>query len=162
DGKMDLSGTTPVYLFSSDIENLDLKMLNIIDRDSIVIRNSNVQGDLHGNSLNSLNGNITSSQLHFSTSRGDFNMGYLLFSSEGDELNKKLSIKSDVLDGSIAGQIDLNTIAPYFRSLAMRYAPAINIDAAPYNPQNFELQFQVKSFEPISALFDPNIKLDDG
>nr|WP_216657777.1 translocation/assembly module TamB domain-containing protein [Sphingobacterium shayense] len=162
DGKVNLSEQVPLYQFSSVIQTLDLKKLNIFDKDSIVISNSNIKGDLHGNSLNSLNGEITSSHLQFSSSRGEFMMGYLNFSSDGDEQNKRLTIKSDVVDGSMNGQIDLNTIGPYFRSLAMRYAPAINIESKPYNPQNFDLKLDIKSFAPISALFDPNLKLDDG
>ncbi|MGO1244482.1 MAG: translocation/assembly module TamB domain-containing protein [Sphingobacterium sp.] len=162
DGTVDLSGATPKYLFSSNIQTLDLKKLKLFDRDPILISNSNIQGELHGSSLNSLNGTIKSSQLQFSSSRGAFKMESLIFSSEGDEQNKRLKIESDVVDGTIQGQIDLNTIVPYFRSLAMRYAPAINIESKPYNPQNFDLQLEIKSFGPISALFDPNLRLDDG
>src|SRR5690606_39184677 len=100
--------------------------------------------------------------IQFSTTRGDFVMNYLDFTSEGDEQSKRLAVQSDVVDGVMSGQIDLPTIGAYFRSLAMRYAPAINIDTKPYNPQNFDLQVQIKSFAPISALFDQNLALEDG
>src|SRR5690606_19348707 len=122
----------------------------------------NIQARLHGNSLNSLNGHIASDHLQFSTTRGDFVMNYLDFESEGDEQSKKLTLKSDVVDGVMSGQIDLSSIGAYFRSLAMRYAPAINLEIQPYNPQNFDLHVNVKSFAPISALFDPNLALEDG
>ncbi|MFD1769110.1 translocation/assembly module TamB domain-containing protein [Sphingobacterium suaedae] len=162
DGQVNWTIDTPSYQFSSDIDLLDLKKLNLFTKDSIVLSNSNIHASVHGNSLNSLNGHITSEHLQFRSSRGEFSIGYLDFRSDGDEQSKQLRIQSDVVDGVMSGQIDLNTIGAYFGSLAMRYAPAINIQQKPYNPQNFDLKVQVKAFEPISALFDPHLRLEDG
>lgn len=162
EGNIDWNQPLPIYTLSSAIETLDLKRLNLFSKDSIVLKQSNLQASLQGSSLNSLNGHIYADEIQFQSSRGTFAMDYLDFTSEGDELSKLLVLKSDVVDGQLSGQIDLNTIASYFRSLAMRYAPAINIEASPYNPQNFDLQVDIKSFDPISALFDPNLRLEDG
>lgn len=161
-GEINWQDTIPRYEISSTIEHADLKRLNLFLRDSIVMNHSNIHARLHGNSLNSLNGQVTSDHLQFSTTRGEFVMNYLDFVSEGDEQSKQLTLQSDVVDGVMSGQIDLASIGAYFRSLAMRYAPAINIETQPYNPQNFELQVDVKSFAPISALFDSNLVLEDG
>ncbi|WP_241462422.1 translocation/assembly module TamB domain-containing protein [Sphingobacterium deserti] len=161
-GEIGWAAETPVYTFSSSIDLLNLKALQLFAKDSIIVKRSNVSATLSGNSLNSLNGHIYSDHIQFQSSRGDFVMDYLDFNSEGDEQSKLLTLKSDVVDGILGGQIDLNTIVPYFRSLAMRYAPAINIDAAPYNAQNFDLQVTIKSFDAVSALFDPNLRLEDG
>jgi hypothetical protein len=161
-GEVNWQDSIPMYEFNSTIAHLDLKRLHLYLQDSIVVSQSNIQARLHGNSLNSLNGHIASDHLQFSTTRGDFVMNYLDFESEGDEQSKKLTLKSDVVDGVMSGQIDLSSIGAYFRSLAMRYAPAINLEIQPYNPQNFDLHVNVKSFAPISALFDPNLELEDG
>lgn len=162
EGEVNWQDTMPRYEFNSTIQHLDLKGLHLHLKDSIVVSQSNIQAKLHGNTLNSLNGHITSDHLQFSTTRGDFVMNYLDFESEGDEQSKQLTLKSDVVDGVMSGQIDLSSIGAYFRSLAMRYAPAINLEIQPYNPQNFDLHVNVKSFAPISALFDPSLALEDG
>lgn len=162
DGEVDWQEEIPMYAFKSDIRHLNLRAAQLYQKDSIVMSQSNVQASLHGNSLNSLNGHIASDHLQFSTTRGDFVINYLDFESEGDEQSKQLTLKSDVVDGVMSGQIDLGSIGAYFQSLAMRYAPAINLETRPYNPQNFDLQVDVKSFAPISALFDPNLALEDG
>nr|WP_281258058.1 translocation/assembly module TamB domain-containing protein [Sphingobacterium gobiense] len=161
-GEVNWQDSIPMYEFNSTIAHLDLKRLHLYSRDSIVVSQSNIQTRLHGNSLNSLNGHITADHLQFSTTRGDFMMNYLDFESEGDEQSKKLTLKSDVVDGVMSGQIDLSSIGAYFRSLAMRYAPAINLESRPYNPQNFDLHINVKTFAPISALFDPDLELENG
>lgn len=161
-GEINWRDTIPKYSLNATLDHLDLKRLNLYDRDSVVVSQSNLQAEMHGSSLNSLNGQLTSDHLQFRTSRGEFVMNYLDFESEGDEQSKQLTLKSDVLDGVMSGQIDLSSIGAYFRSLAMRYAPAINLEQSPYNPQNFDLHIDVKSFAPLSALFDPNLALDDG
>lgn len=161
-GEVDWQDSVPRYEISSTVEHANLKRLNLLLKDSIVVNQSNIHAHLHGNSLNSMNGHVTSDHLQFSTTRGEFVMNYLDFESKGDEQSKQLTLRSDVVDGVISGQIDLSSIGAYFRSLAMRYAPAINMETQPYNPQNFDLQVNVKSFAPISALFDPDLALEDG
>src|SRR5690606_38137072 len=159
DGEVNWQDTIPRYEFNSTIQHLDLKGLHLYVKDSIVVSQSNIQAKLNGNSLNSLNGHITSDHLQFSTTRGDFVMNYLDFESEGDAQSKQLTLKSDVVDGVMSGQIDLSSIGAYFRSLAMRYAPAINLENQPYNPQNLHLYIDVKSFPAISSFFFPILAL---
>ena len=161
-GEVNLFEDVPIYTFQSAVQHLNLKRTHLFERDSILIKNSDLQAVLSGNTLNSLNGEVLSDHIEFTSTRGEFSISYLDFSSTGDEKSKQMILKSDVADLELNGEIDLNSIAPYFRSLAMRYAPAINIEAKPYNPQNFDLKVNIKAFEPVSALFDPNLKLEDG
>lgn len=160
--KVNWQGQIPQYTFNSKVEHLDLKNLNLYTRDSIVVSRSNIEATLHGGSLNSLNGRVIADHLQFSSTRGSFVINSIDLESEGDEKNKRLTLQSDVVDGSMFGEIDLGSIDAYFRSLAMRYAPAINLEIKPYNPQNFDLQVNIKSFAPISALFNPHLTLEDG
>ncbi len=162
EGEIDWHDTLPSYAFHSTIDHLNLKRTHLYERDSIVIKHSNLETHLAGNTLNSLTGNIQSNHIEFSSTRGNFSMNRFEFESIGDQKSKELTVKSDVVDAIVTGEIDLSTIVPYFRSLAMRYAPAINLKAEPYNPQNFDLRVHIKSFDPVSALFSPDLKLDDG
>src|SRR5690606_19756153 len=95
EGEVNWQDTMSRYEFNSTIQHLDLKGLHLHLKDSIVVSQSNIQAKLHGNTLNSLNGHITSDHLQFSTTRGDFVMNYLDFESEGDEQSKQLTLKSD-------------------------------------------------------------------
>lgn len=162
DGTVDWSTTETLYNFSSTIDHLSLKQTHLLSKDSITIRQTDVNAELQGNTLNNLTGFVKADQISLSSTRGDFTIGKFQFESSGNEQSKLLRIDSDVLNMVMAGQIDLNSIGAYFTSLAMRYAPAINIDTKPYNPQNFDLNVKIKSFDPISALFDPDLKLDNG
>ena len=162
EGNINWQDSVPNYSVHSEIAHLDLKKLQLFEEDHILIKDANLQAKLYGNSLNTLNGQITSDQLQFESSQGAFQIDYIDLKSEGDAQSKKLILNSAIADGVMSGEIDLPTIGNYFRSLAMRYAPAINIETRPYHAQNFDLDLKIKSFAPIAVLFDPKIGLDAG
>lgn len=150
------------YILHAKVNHAALYPLKLTNRDSIVINSANITTNIVGNSLNSAIGHLHVDSVTMFTNKGNFDIANIDFSAEGDELKRTLVLKSDVLDATIKGNIDLNTIIPYFKSLAMRYAPAIAIPITPYKSQNFDINLNVKSFKPIASLIDPNLTLDDG
>ncbi|WP_031301914.1 translocation/assembly module TamB domain-containing protein [Sphingobacterium paucimobilis] len=154
--------SSPDYLLNTAIEHADLNRLNLLNKDSVIIHAAAINTNLTGNSLNTLTGHLNAEAVQLSTTKGDFNIKSIQFRAEGGEGQRELTLNSDVLDAKMAGIIDLNTIIPYFKSLAMRYAPAIGIDTQPYNVQDFNLAIKIKSFDPIAPLLDPTLSLDRG
>ena len=159
---LDWQQNSPNYLLDAQIHHADLNRLNLFNKDSVTIHGAYINTNLLGNSLNTITGHLNADDIQLSTTKGDFKIESLQFNAEGNETNRALTLSSDVLDAKMAGIIDLNTIVPYFKSLAMRYAPAIGIDTQPYNVQDFNLQLNIKSFNPIAPLLDPELSLDDG
>lgn len=159
---IDWATTRKNYLLEAKINHAALVPLKITQRDSIILQSGNITTNIHGNTLNSAIGRLYADSIKIYTSKGNFEIPNIDFVAEGDELKRSLSLKSDVLDAQLQGNIDLNTILPYFKSLAMRYAPASAIPLTPYNPQNFNINLRIKSFQPIASLIDPNLTLDDG
>jgi len=162
DAKVDFQSAEASYDVSADVELINLKKMGFVEKDSIVIFNSQINTHLTGNNLNNLNGDVIAEQINMQTTKGDFTVNDLFFSAEGTQMDRLLTLRSNVLDAEMKGVIDLNTLIPYFKALAMRYAPAIGLTVEPYNPQIFDLQLNVKSFEPVSAFLDPTLILDDG
>ncbi|WP_444544626.1 translocation/assembly module TamB domain-containing protein [Sphingobacterium alkalisoli] len=159
---IDLNSQNPTYQLDGKINFAALNKLNWVTKDSIIIHHANLKTNLSGNALNNLIGGLNADSIQMTTTRGYFNINELHFSAEGDQQDRLLTLNSDVVDAKMQGNIDLNTIGAYFRSLAMRYAPAIGIEVKPFNPQNFDLDLNIKSFEPVAALLDPSLTLDDG
>lgn len=159
---IDWKNSTPNYILDAAIKYAALNKLGWLNKDSVILKHATLNTNLVGNSINTLEGHLYAHSVSFSTSKGDFFIPTVNFEAEGNEKSRLLSLNSDVLDVEMVGVIDLNTIVPYFKSLAMRYAPAINLETQHYNPQNFNLAINVKSFQPISALLDPSLTLDDG
>ncbi|WP_246163304.1 translocation/assembly module TamB domain-containing protein [Sphingobacterium humi] len=159
---IDLQHEETIYVVDSEIEYLNLKRMGLVEKDSIVIFNSHILTNLSGNNLNNLNGDLLAQEINMRTSKGDFTVNDLFFSAEGNQTDRLLTLRSNVMDAEMKGVIDLNTLIPYFKALAMRYAPAIGLSTEPYNPQIFDIKVNVKSFEPVSAFLDPTLTLEDG
>ncbi|WP_270090855.1 translocation/assembly module TamB domain-containing protein [Sphingobacterium sp. SYP-B4668] len=159
---MDWKRSTPSYLLEADIENADLYALNLFKKDTITIHKTTLSTNIQGDNINNIIGNLAAKNIHFTSSKGTFVIDFLDFNAEGNEAERHLILNSDILEGNLKGQIDLTTIVPYFKSLAMRYAPAIGIEIQPYNKQEFDLFLNIKSFAPIASFLDPNLTLEDG
>lgn len=162
DSKINLSGEFNIYNVDAQIDQINLKKLGLVNKDSIIIYDSNISTHLTGNNLNNLNGDLRANQINMQTSKGKFSIDDVFFAAEGNETDRLLTLKSNVMDGEMKGVIDLNTLVPYFKALAMKYAPAIGLETERYNPQIFDLELKVKSFEPVSAFLDPTLTLEDG
>ncbi|WP_434429924.1 translocation/assembly module TamB domain-containing protein [Sphingobacterium spiritivorum] len=159
---IDWKKDSPAYLLNAQIENTNLFAINLFKKDTIHIHNTSLTTNLQGDNLNNLIGKLEAKDIHFTTSKGTFNIAFLDFDAAGNQEDRSLVLHSDVLDVNLKGEIDLTTIGSYFRSLAMRYAPAIGFETKPYNKQNFDLFLNVKSFNPIASFLDPNLTLEDG
>jgi len=159
---IDWKKSTPTYLLEADIENTNLYALNLFQKDTVIIQKTTLSTNIQGDNINNIIGDLAAKDIHFTTSKGTFNIGFLDFNAEGDEADRNLVLNSDVLEVNLKGQIDLTTIVPYFKSLAMRYAPAIGIETKPFNKQDFDLFLNIKSFDPIASFLDPNLTLEDG
>ena len=162
DASIDLQQPQIAYDIYADIEQVNLKKMGLVKKDSILIYNTSIHTQLKGNNLNNLVGDLYSDQINMETSKGEFSINDVYFSAQGNVKDRLFSLKSNVADAEMRGLIDLNTIVPFFKALAMRYAPAIGFDLEPYNSQIFDLEFNIKSFEPVSAFLDPNLTLEDG
>lgn len=159
---IDWNKSTVVYDLNANLTKAALNKLNWVTKDNIVIHRAAINTNLTGNSINTLVGGFHADSITMTSSKGRFDIAYIDFRADGEEKNRTLTLNSDVLDAQVVGNIDLYTIIPYFKSLAMRYAPASAIDTPHFNSQNFSLSLKVKSFKPISALINPNLSLDDG
>src|SRR5690606_23105069 len=162
DGTIDFQHALTEYDIYTEIDALNLKPLGWLERDSVSIFNTNIHARINGNTLNNLAGHLDADRLSMESSKGQFAIEDLHFSAQGNQTDRRLRIQSNVLDAEIRGMIDLNTITPYFKAVAMRYAPAIGLETDDYNPQTFDLDVNIKSFNAISAFLDPTLVLEDG
>lgn len=159
---VDWSSESPNYFLDADVDFAQLKNLKWLEKDSVSLYQAKINTNLVGSTLNNITGYLEADSLQLTTSKGKFAIDKISFTAEGDQDNRVLYLNSDVVDAKMYGEIDLNSISDYFASLAMRYAPAIGIETKAYNPQNFDLEVNVKSFKPIAALFDPTLSLEKG
>ncbi len=159
---IDWNSSTPNYLLDADIGYAQFNNLKWLKKDSVTLLGAKINTNLMGNALNNVTGHFDADSVQLSTTKGKFNINKVNFTATGDQENRILFLNSDIADAKMYGNIDLNTIGAYFTSLAMRYAPAIDLVVKPYNRQNFDLEINIKSFRPIASLLDPSLSLDAG
>lgn len=160
--EVDWSNPAIRYNLTADINDTDLYALHFSQQNGIIVHSTTIETNLMGSNINNLVGELQANNINFSTQKGNFDINTFSFEAIGDENNRVLTLSSDVVDASLNGRIDLNTIVSYFKMLAMRYAPAIGFETKTYNTQNFELNLDIKSFEPIATFFKKEISLDSG
>lgn len=159
---VDWKNENPNYLLDAKVNYASLNNLKWFDKDSIIIHSARINTNLIGHSLNTFAGHLLADSINMNTTKGVFQINKIDFIAKGNEKERSLQLESDFLDANITGNIELNTIIPYFKSLAMRYAPASAIELTPYNSQNFNLELKLKSFKPIAVFIDENLSFDDG
>lgn len=152
----------PNYHLDAAIQQANLKKLRLFQGDSITITNTRLHTSLIGDNINNITGEFKSDSLSFTSSKGKFSINDISFMAQGNQEDRSLTLQSDIGYIDLKGRIDLNTIIPYFKALAMRYAPAIGFDKSTFNRQDFDLNVNIKSFKPIATFFRKDISLDSG
>lgn len=152
----------PDYHLDADIQQANLKKLNFFHGDSINIIDTKFHTSLIGDNINDITGEFKSDSVSFTSSKGKFAIKNINFLAEGDQEARSLTLQSAIGHIDLKGRIDLNTIVPYFKALAMRYAPAIGFEKSEFNRQDFDLNVNIKSFRPIATFFRKDISLDSG
>lgn len=152
----------PSYHLDAAIEQANLKKLQLFQGDSITIMDTKLHTSLIGDNINNITGEFKSDSVSFTSSKGRFTIKNIQFLAEGDQEARSLTLQSAIGHIDLKGRIDLNTIVPYFKSLAMRYAPAIGFENSSFNRQDFDLNINITSFRPIATFFRKDVSLDSG
>ncbi len=159
DGGVNLNPALPVFNFKATIANAKLKALKLY-KDSLKI-DAKFSTNFSGNNLNNIQGNLLIQQIRLDNVKGVYNIDSLHLKASGLGKERSLTINSDILDASITGQYDLNTIPSYYKALAKKYIPSLKMDMVPFGDQIFKFDLRIKRFEPIAELVVPGLEIED-
>ena len=159
DGGVNLNPKLPVFNFKANIKNAKLKALNLF-KDSLMV-DASFSTDFSGNNLDNIQGNLSIQKIKLNNVKGIYNIDSVQLIANGLGVSRSLSIKSDILDASINGQYDLNTIVAYYKAIAKTYVPSLDTKIIKYNTQIFNFKLIIKRFEPIAELILPGLKIEE-
>lgn len=159
DGSVNLNPKLPVFNFKANIKNAKLKTLNLL-KDSIAV-DASFSTNFSGDDLNNIQGNLLVDKIKLSNKTGVYHVDSVRLNASGLGIDRSLTVSSDILDASIKGQYDLNTIVSYYKAIAKTYIPSLDTDIIKYNTQIFSFNLRIKRFEPIAELIAPSLKIDD-
>jgi hypothetical protein len=159
DGGVNLNPKLPVFNFKATIKNAKLRALKLY-KDSLKI-DAVFSTNFSGSNLNNIQGNLRLQQIRLNNVKGIYNIDSVQLQASGLGKDRSLTIKSDILDASIKGQYDLNTIPSYYKALAKKYIPSLKADIVAFNDQIFQFNLTIKRFEPIAELLVPGLEIED-
>ncbi|MEJ7560855.1 MAG: translocation/assembly module TamB domain-containing protein [Pedobacter sp.] len=159
DGGVNLNPKLPVFNFKATIKDAKLKELKL-HKDSLKI-DAKFSTNFSGNNLNNIQGNLVIQQIRLENVKGIYNIDSVRLQANGIGRDRTLKINSDILDASLRGQYDLNTIIPYYTALAKKYIPSLKAKDLKYRDQIFTLNLNIKKFEPIAELVAPGLEIED-
>ena len=159
DGGVNLNPQLPIFNFTATIKKAKLKALNLY-KDSLMV-DAKFSTNFSGNNLSNIQGKLSIQQIRLDNVKGIYNVDSIQLMADGTGRNRSLTINSDILDASIKGQYDLNTIPAYYKALAKKYIPSLKTSGLKYNDQIFQFNLKVKRFEPIAELLVPGLTIDD-
>ncbi|RZL15009.1 MAG: translocation/assembly module TamB, partial [Pedobacter sp.] len=159
DGGVNLNPDLPVFNFKASIKNARLKKLNLY-KDSLKI-DADFSTNFSGTNLDNIQGDLLIAKIRLNNKIGVYNIDSVQLNAKGIGIDRSLVIKSDILDASIQGQYDLNSIVSYYKAIAKTYIPSLKTDIINYKTQIFKFNLKIKKFEPIAELIAPGLIIED-
>ena len=159
DGGVNLNPKLPVFNFKATIKNAKLRALHLF-KDSLKV-DATFSTNFSGTNLNNIQGNLLIQKIRLNNVKGIYNIDSVQLQAKGIGVDRTLKINSDVLDASIKGQYDLNTLPSYYKALAKTYIPSLKTDIVKFNDQIFQFNLTIKRFEPVAELIAPGLEIED-
>ncbi|MET4083865.1 hypothetical protein ABIB40_003838 [Pedobacter sp. UYP30] len=160
DGGVNLNPKLPIFNFNANIQNANLRKLKLL-KDSISI-SAKFNTNFSGTNLNNIEGRLLVQNITMRNPKGIYAVDSVRLVAEGVGRERNLAINSDILDASLTGQYDLNSIGSYYKAIAKTYIPSLNTKVFKYNDQLFTFSLKIKNFEPLAQIIAPGLVLDQG
>jgi hypothetical protein len=162
-GKALIDGANSSYDFNLVAQNLNLAKMNITTKYPASALNVKMQGNVKGNDLNSLAGNVTVDDVSFinsNTGKG-FHMSNFTLDAKRDGYPQHIEVNTDFLHGSVNGSFDFNTIVPAVKSIAAKCFPQfMSGHTPPTNGANdFTFNFVIEPNEEFESFVSSYAKL---
>lgn len=125
DGKVTLDGASSSYNFNLVANNVNLAKMNLTSKYPANALNVKMTGNVTGNDLNNLAGNVSVDNVSFinsSTGKG-FHADNLQVDVKRAGYPQHIELNTDFLHGSVTGSFDFNTIVPAVKNIAAKCFP---------------------------------------
>jgi len=163
DGMIDFSESKPVYDFIARVENLNLTALNFSRNDSLSGLSGIIDMNVSGSNIDNMLGKLNLKDFTYYEGDKEIALNSLsLKLEEKDSLNKRIELKSDLVNGTIDGHFVFSEIDQAFRQYLSNYIPsfyAADSTAKKAADQTFSFDFALKDVQPVLNIFAPGIEV---
>ncbi|MGM9759476.1 MAG: translocation/assembly module TamB, partial [Parabacteroides sp.] len=155
EGLFENRGAHSVFNFSAQMDHCRLDQLNLTQKYEEPEISFKLDADFTGNTIDNIEGNVRLDDLSFKTAVDDYFLKTLEINASGHAAERRLTIESDILNGSIEGAYSFKTIVPSLIHSLQYYVPAL-IPLVPkqrVEENNFNLLLTIGNTEALSKAF---------
>jgi len=161
----DLRGLKPSYEIQASLGMADPGALKIWQADSAMVISAELFAGFKGKNADNLEGRaeISESIIRYGNSR--YRLDDLLLEASGEERNRSIALFSTILDLQMNGAFSVSQILPACIASVNKAMPQwFRLGGYPKvkEHQEFQAQLKLKDTRLLSALFVPNLRLEEG
>lgn len=160
-GLFDMSQNEAVYNFDLDLIDSKLANLNLFRKDDPLTKlRFNANLNLIGNNLDNLKGRALFDSLEYSDARFDQFVKSIDLKAEGGTEDRRISLKSNLVDAEINGQIFFDELVNSMIKYLDYYLPDQQQSRQFNKEQAFNFDILLKDISPINKIFYPELIID--
>jgi len=156
EGLFVFQGENPGFQFQLKVDDLQLEELNFTDKYKGASLSLLADANFTGNELDDILGDIYFREIDFLTEEGRYRVDSLWINASPTEAQKKILVRSPLLNGEIYGIYSYRNIVPAIKRSLSNYLPSL----VAYNPRtsgngesSFYLDFQIEPTDSLSSVF---------
>lgn len=162
EGRVAIDREHPKYTLQAQVDHAHLQHIGLYRKLPVIIQGASVTADLAGSSLNTITGGIDVHDLLVKVDSSLHKVDSLILTAGGSAGHREIRLNSNLATATLDGELDLNTLDSYFKSVAMRYAPALALETGVIGQQAFDFHLELKDIQPLATLFTTKLLLPDG
>ncbi len=157
-GKVDLKKENPLFHFSANVSHIDLCKTHLVKASNEASVSFNVETNFTGRNIDELEGAFSVDNFIFVQDEKEMTLNNLSLSAERQSNGtKKLSIFSDILNGSLEGHYSFARLPIQLYNVAQHYFPALIKEPKKVpegnSENNFTFDFTIDNLEPINEIY---------
>ncbi|WP_244139494.1 translocation/assembly module TamB domain-containing protein [Mucilaginibacter ginkgonis] len=158
-GSIDLKPNLPVYTVNANVNEANLYRLKFL-KDTVTV-STIFKVKISGNDLKNLQGVASFTPIRIVDPRHNYVVDSIEVKARGLGSNRMITLRSDLMDGTLTGTYDLATLPSYFKTIVKQYIPSLKTTIVKPGPQNFQFTLQLKNLDPFLTAFMPQLRIPE-
>ncbi|MGB0885661.1 MAG: translocation/assembly module TamB domain-containing protein [Chitinophagales bacterium] len=154
-GLVDATNQIPVFDFSSTVDKIDLKALNIAKQDYTL--SGKIKSNFSANNIDNILGDLEIKDLSILSKGDTFNLNTVVLSSTNFNKEKQLSLKTENVDLNISGKYKVSLLPQTVRQIFL----ITSKDSLVLEDQIIRVDAEITDQSDLISLFVPQLKIPE-
>ena len=164
EGVVNWSDSLSRFRFRTNIDTVNLTTLGFVNTQLGL--SGRIKSDFRGRSLDDMQGHILGQNLSFSNLEEAYTIdSFQIVSDQISTLDRRISVKSDLANGYVKGQFEIENLIAYLIDYADKFFPVRNRESlanrGQLKDQKFEFDWSMANSDKVLSLIDPKIEKID-